>query len=124
MRDEKLFVADILERIELIEEFVQPGREAFSQSRLIQEAVVRSFEVLGEAIRNVSKELRDKHPEVPWQKVSGFRNFLIHVYWSVDIDRVWEIIHTDLPPLKPQIEAILRELESQSPDENTQDNGE
>ena len=109
MRADRDFLDDILERIELTESFTAEGREVFMASRMIQEAVIRNLEVIGEASRAVSEELRQKHPEVPWKQIAAFRNFVVHVYWDIKLERVWQIVERDLPPLKTQVEAIRRE---------------
>jgi uncharacterized protein with HEPN domain len=109
MRDDRAFLEDILERIALTAEFTAQGRSAFMASRLVQEAVVRNLEIIGEASRSLSDDVRDQHPEVPWRQIAAFRNFAIHTYWQIKLERVWRIVEQDLPPLKTQIEAILDE---------------
>jgi uncharacterized protein with HEPN domain len=112
LRDDRALLADMLERIRLTDEFVAPGREAFAGSRLIQEAVIRNPEIIGEASRSLLERLRDQHPEVSWKQISAFRNFVIHVYWDIKLERIWSIVETDLPALRPQIEAILAGLDA------------
>ena len=109
-RDDRAFVEDMLARLELVAEFSQDGREQFMNTRLIQEAVIRSLEIIGEASRNISQPLRDAHPQVPWRQIAAFRNFVIHAYWDIKLERIWEIVENDLPALKPQLEAILARL--------------
>lgn len=109
-REDRAFIEDMLARIDLVAEFTSDGREAFMQSRMMQEAVIRGLEVIGEAGRNVSRTLRDTHPEIPWRQIAAFRNFVIHVYWDIKLERIWEIVEKDLPVLKPQLEALLASL--------------
>ncbi len=111
MKDNRLYLDHILERIKLIEEFTQDGRGAMMSSTMAQEAVLRCFEVMGEAARKVPEPLKQKHSEVSWSQIIAFRNVLIHNYQNVDLNRVWEIIEKQLPILKPQIESILKELD-------------
>lgn len=81
--------------------------EQFLESELVQDAVVRQLEIIGEAARNLSDDSRQAHHQVPWGEIVGMRNRLIHAYFQVDLTIVWEIAHTDLPLLKEQIEHIL-----------------
>ena len=110
MNNDKLYLIHIIENIRDIQDFVTPGHDEFMQSKLMQNAVIRCFEIIGEASRNLSEELRTGYPNVTWVQISKFRNFLVHVYWAIDYEKVWEIIRDDLPVLKTQIEAILQEL--------------
>jgi len=80
-------------------------------SVMAQEAVLRCFEVMGEAARKIRDPLKQKHPEVSWSQIIAFRNILIHNYQNVDLNRVWEIIEKQLPILKPQIELMIKELD-------------
>lgn len=109
-RSDRLLLEDILERIQMIAEFTRSDRDAFTQSRMMQEAVLRALEIIGEASRNLSDEIRDAHSDVPWRKIGAFRNFVIHVYWDVKLERVWEIVEHDLPTLRSQVQAILAAL--------------
>lgn len=81
--------------------------DQFCQSELVQDAVIRQLEIIGEASRNLSGDFRRAHPEVPWSQIIGLRNRLIHAYFAVDLPIVWEIANVDLPILKEQIERIL-----------------
>ncbi len=111
MRDDRVYLDHILERITMTESFTTGGRDTFMQTPLIQEAVIRNVEVMGEAIRRVSEPTRQQYPHIPWQKIAAFRNVLIHDYDEIDLGRVWDIIEHELPVLKPHIEAILRQLD-------------
>ncbi|MBI5667273.1 MAG: DUF86 domain-containing protein [Chloroflexi bacterium] len=112
MRDDIRYLEDILERIQLTEEFVEPGRAAVFGSRLIQEAVIRNLEVIGEASRHISETLREQNPDVSWRQIAAFRNFAIHTYWEIKLERIWDIIEKELPILKSQIETILNAISS------------
>jgi len=83
------------------------------RSTMAQDAVIRNLEVIGEAANQVPQDFRDRHPELPWRRIAGFRDVLIHAYDRVRLDEVWSIIEKDLPDLKRKIEAMLQELEEQ-----------
>ncbi len=70
------------------------------RSLLIQDGVIRSFKVIGEAVKRVSQELRQIHPEIPWRQIAGFQDVLIHDYMGLDLDEVWNVVERKLPDLK------------------------
>lgn len=92
MKDDTLYLIHVLERIHRIEEFTREGEQAFLQSRLVQDAVIRNFEVIGEAVKRLPDRLKLERPEVPWRRIAGFRDVLIHGYESVDLEEVWQIV--------------------------------
>jgi uncharacterized protein with HEPN domain len=104
-------MAQILERIDLIEEFTRKGKDFFMANKLLQDAVIRNFEVIGEASKRLPPEFMDPHPEIPWRSIGAFRDVLIHAYDRVDLQEVWRIIEEELPPLKQAISDILPPLE-------------
>lgn len=110
MRDDRLYLSNIKECIERIETYTDDGREIFLQTTLIQDAVIRNFEIIGEATKRLSPELRAAYPDVPWQQLAGFRDVLIHDYLKVNLNRVWGVIEQNLPELKTRVEAILQRL--------------
>lgn len=116
MKDHRVYLAQILERIERIEEFTRQGKEAFLSDRLTQDAVIRNFEVIGEAAKRLPADFRSQIPTVPWRSISAFRDVLIHAYDRVDLNEVWRVIETELPGLKNAIRSTLpplHELERQ-----------
>lgn len=102
-----LFLRDILRAVSAIERYTEAGKEAFYANELIQDAVVRRLEIMGEAARNVSTGLRDAEKAVPWKLMIGTRDNLTHGYFKVDLDVVWAIVEQDLAPLKGEIARIL-----------------
>jgi uncharacterized protein with HEPN domain len=109
VRNDREWLADIYEAITNIEKYALRGREAFLQEELIRVWMRYHFQVLGEAARNVSAHFKDEHPNIPWSEMIAFRNMLIHHYFGIDPEVMWDIITNDLPPLKGQVEAILRQ---------------
>ena len=110
MRDDRERLLDIVDSIDRIREQAKRGRHVFETDKLVQTWMVHHIEILGEATRAVSKELRLRHPKVPWREMVAMRNVLAHDYFSIDIDQVWATIQGDLPALREQIQAILHDL--------------
>jgi uncharacterized protein with HEPN domain len=110
MRDNREKLYDILEAIERIEKYAIQGREAFEENELIQTWFVQHLQIIGEASRVLSADIRDENPEVSWSQMIGMRNILTHNYFEIDLDIVWLVVEREFPKLKPQIEAILQSL--------------
>lgn len=86
------------------------SKKKFKENKDVKDATVRRIEIIGEAVKNISKELKDKHPEVEWKKIAGSRDKMIHAYFSVDLDVVWNITKKYMPKLRKQIQQILGSL--------------
>ena len=107
MRDTSERLRDIQEAITRITKYTDAGRQSFDQNDLVQTWVVHNLEIIGEASRSIPQEYKDKHPTIEWARISRMRNVLIHIYFGVDMDIVWEVVERDLPILKTQIDVIL-----------------
>lgn len=104
MKDDSIYIDHILNSINRILEYISgKDREAFEADQLTQDAVVRQLEVIGEATKRVSKELRSKNPDIPWSDMAGMRDVLIHDYIDVDLGVVWKTASEDIPNLKALI---------------------
>lgn len=108
MRVDQERLADVLEAIERIEKYARRGREEFEQDELIQNWIVHHLQIIGEALRAMSTEFRDRHPEIPWSGVIGMRNILVHQYFGIDTQLVWAAVESELPDLKVRITDLIR----------------
>jgi len=107
-KDDLIFISHILESIELIEKFTKGVTKSnFLHSEMIQSAVIRKLEIVGEATKNTKRTFRKKYLEVPWEDMAGMRDKLIHDYFDVDLKIVWNVVKKELPSLKKQIQYIL-----------------
>jgi uncharacterized protein with HEPN domain len=108
MRDDRVRLADVLDAIDRVERYASRGRAAFDADELVRTWMVHHLQIIGEACRALSPELRDRHPEVPWRAIVGMRNILVHSYFDIDAEAVWNAVERDVPALKATIERILR----------------
>jgi uncharacterized protein with HEPN domain len=107
MRSPQERLLDILEAIARIERYVALGKARFLEDELIQVWMVHHLERIGEAAARLGREFQEAHPQVPWREMVAMRNLLVHEYFSVDLEEVWETVVRDLPLLKVQIQTLL-----------------
>ena len=108
-RDYLLFLEDMMTAIVKIEEYTREmDRDTFMRNVLVQDAVIRNFEVIGEAAKHVPKRIRDKHPHLEWREAAGFRDVLIHDYFGIDVESVWETVTRNIPVLKVHLADVLQ----------------
>ena len=113
MKKDEAFLKHILDAISDVERFSKNvTRAEFFGNKEKQYAVLRALEIMGEASKNLSEQLKGKHAEVPWKDVAGMRDKLIHGYFGVKLELVWETIKNEIPRLKRQIRRILRDFAS------------
>lgn len=110
-RDERVYLNDILDSAKKIEEYVEGlAYDEFELDEKTIDAVIRKFEIIGEASRNISKTIREKYPLVPWGDMIAMRNILAHEYYRVGLEVVWDTIKDDLPKIKYYLEIILHDI--------------
>ncbi len=103
-----LYLRDIADSISAIEEYTNAiMEEGFYSNRLVQDAVVRRLEIIGEAAKNIDDDFKSKYPEIPWKKIAGMRDIIAHGYFGVKLERIWDIVKQDLPRLKKQIVSAI-----------------
>lgn len=110
MRDPAERLRDILEAIAAIERYSNSEKKAFERDELLQAWFVRNLQIIGEAARATPEEIRTLAPEIPWHQIAGMRNVLVHGYFEIDTDLVWDAATRDVPALKSAVEQLLRTL--------------
>ena len=109
MNKDRLYLESISDCLERIAEYTEHGEATFLASRLIQDGVIRNLEVIGEATKNLSEDLRTANPSIPWRQIAGMRDVLIHDYLKVNLSRVWRTVESDLPPLDAAVQRLLQQ---------------
>jgi len=113
MRDYRLYLKDIVEAMEDIENFVEGIElDEFKQDDKTSSAVIRKFEVIGEATKRIPEDIRHKYSQIPWKEMAGMRDKLIHFYFGIDYKLVWQTIKHRIPQIKPVIRQIMEDLGS------------
>ncbi len=105
----EIFLAHILTSLNAIETYTKGVTERqFNADRKLQMAVIKELEIIGEAVRNLPAEFKEKNPAVPWKDIAGMRSFLVHEYFEIDLDIVWDTVKIKVPELKAEAENFLR----------------
>jgi len=107
-----LYLQHIIDAIAQIEEYVKEiDEDAFNMNHLVQDGVIRQIIVIGEAVKLLSDDLRKKYDEVSWQDIAGMRDKLVHRYFGIDLEKVWDTVKEDLPALSEEVKKIQGEIE-------------
>jgi uncharacterized protein with HEPN domain len=111
LRSDRELLLDILEAIEKIERYASKGKDTLFGDELVQTWIVYHFQIIGEAANHISDSLQKEHPGIPWPDIVAMRNFLVHHYFGIDLEQVWDTTNIDLPVLKANVEKILKDLD-------------
>ncbi|PKL46039.1 MAG: nucleotidyltransferase [Planctomycetes bacterium HGW-Planctomycetes-1] len=110
MRSDRERLLDVIEAIERIEKYSQKSKRVFDTDELVQNWIIHHLFIVGEAVAHISDEIQEKYSEMPWSKIIGMRNILVHGYFEIDTEVVWSVVENDLPKLKHNIQKILKEI--------------
>lgn len=113
-REYKLFLRDIVKNIEKIKTFVDcMDFDDFKKDEKTIYAVTRSLEIIGEAVTQIPEDVKNVHNQIPWRNIKNFRNQVVHKYWNVDIDIVWNIIENELDSLNSKLKELIEEIDDE-----------
>jgi uncharacterized protein with HEPN domain len=108
-RDYKVYLEDILEAIDKIRTYtVGMSADSFAADNKTLDAVLRNLEVIGEAVKRIPDEIRVQHRQVEWKRIAGLRDILIHQYFGIDAEIIWDVVHNKLPELERQIRDVVQ----------------
>jgi uncharacterized protein with HEPN domain len=110
VKDERAYLLHAIEAIDAISSYTVDGSEAFFSDGKTQDAVIRNIEIIGQAVKGISDDIRAMEPAVPWRQIAGMRDKLIHEYFGVDLALVWDVVERELPILRPQLEKLSQRL--------------
>jgi uncharacterized protein with HEPN domain len=107
-KDDSVYLKHIIDAISRIQDYTKGVKyKDFIKNHLLQDGVIRQLEIIGEATKKLSNDTRQKNPEIPWKDMAGFRDKLIHDYFGVDLDAVWEAVERDIPTLKGKLTPLI-----------------
>lgn len=110
MKDDRVYLLHVLDAAQRVLDYTCDGRAAFFSDTKTQDAVIRNIEIIGEATKNLSEALKSAHPDIPWKRIAGMRDTLIHRYFGVKLDLVWQVVEKDLPDFKARVDAMLNSM--------------
>lgn len=112
MKDDRVYLLHVRDAIERIRSYTTAGKGPFMADTRTQDAVIRNLEIIGEAVKRLSQNTCSRRPDIPWSRIAGMRDVLIHQYFGVKLDTVWEVVEQHLSPLAAAVDDMLSELPS------------
>jgi len=109
VKDDRVYLLHVRDCLDRIADYTRDGRDAFFADTKTQDAVIRNFEIVGEVVKNLSQTHKDAHPGIPWKRIAGLRDLLIHRYFGVKLETVWEVIEREVPDLRAAIDEMLEQ---------------
>ena len=107
MKDDRVYLQHIRDALDDIATYTSVGRGAFFADRMRQDATLRKLEVIGQAVKNLSEDMKSRQPHIPWKQIAGMRDKVIHDYFGVNLEIVWAVVEKELPKLAEAIRASL-----------------
>lgn len=112
MKDERVYLRQILKSLGRIDQEAAKGEPTFRSSETVQEAILMNLAVIGEAVKALSESTTTSAPEVPWREIARLRDMIIHRYHHIDLNEIWDIVRLDILPLRLQVERLLNDLDA------------
>jgi uncharacterized protein with HEPN domain len=109
VKRDRPYLQHIIDAIDSIREYTRDGRDAFMRDAKTQDAVIRKFEIIGEATKRLDAETKARRPDIAWREIAGLRDVLIHNYMGVNLKRVWGVVEHRLQPLRKAIQELLNQ---------------
>jgi len=107
VKDDRVYLLHIQDSLDRIAEYTADGRDVFLADGKTQDAVIRNIEIIGEAVKNLSSAHKDSHPSIPWRRIAGMRDLLIHHYFGVKLETVWAVVESELPDFRAAVARML-----------------
>jgi len=114
MKDDRIYLLHVRDAIQHILDYTTAGKESFFSERKTQDAVVRNLEIIGEATKRISPSLKDSRPDISWKPIAGMRDKLIHDYFGINLQLVWDVVERDLPALQLKVAQVLEAIGKKS----------